>query len=95
VLHPYNLETLRSKTRIEVQEGQMTEKKKTPWFLWPFVAIWRLLGFILELTGRLLGVVIGLVLVIVGIVVTLTVVGAVVGVPLIVLGLMLMVRGIF
>ena len=65
----------------------MTEKKKTPWYLWPFVALWRLLGFILELTGRLLGVVIGLVLVIVGIVVTLTVIGAVVGVPLIALGL--------
>jgi hypothetical protein len=95
-LHPYNRETWREKTRIEVQEGEMTEtKKKTPWFLWPFVALWRLLGFILELTGRILGVVIGLVLVIVGIVATLTVVGAVVGVPLIVLGLMLMVRGIF
>jgi hypothetical protein len=71
------------------------ERNKTPWYLWPFVALWRLLGFILELTGRILGVVIGLVLVIVGIVVSLTVVGAVVGVPLIALGFLLMVRGIF
>jgi len=63
--------------------------------LWPFVALWRLLGFILELTGRILGIVIGLVLVIVGIIVTITVVGAVVGIPLITLGLLLMVRGIF
>ena len=47
----------------------MTDQpKKTPWYLWPFVALWRLLGFILELTGRILGVVIGLVFVIVGIV---------------------------
>jgi hypothetical protein len=39
--------------------------------------------------------VVGLVLVIAGIVVSLTVVGTVVGVPLISLGLLLMVRGLF
>jgi hypothetical protein len=78
------------------KEVKMTDRSnKTPWYLWPFVALWRLLGFILELTGRILGVVIGLVLAIVGVVVSLTVVGAIVGVPLIALGLLLMVRGIF
>jgi hypothetical protein len=75
-------------------EKEMKENQ-VPWYLWPFYAIWRLLGFVLELTGRVLGIVVGLVLVIVGIVVSLTVVGAVVGVPLAILGFMLMVRGIF
>ena len=65
----------------------MTHGGKVPWYLWPFVALWRLLAFILGLTGRILGIVLGLVLVIVGIVISLTVVGAVVGIPLaIVLG---------
>ena len=65
------------------------------WYLWPFVGLWRLVAFILEFTGRIVGVVLGLVLIIVGIVLTLTVVGAIVGVPLIILGGLLMVRGIF
>jgi len=68
---------------------------KVAWYLWPFYALWRLLGFILELTGRVVGVVLGLVLVIVGIVVSLTVVGAIVGIPLAILGLLLIVRGLF
>ncbi len=72
-----------------------TDKGKVAWYLWPFVALWRLLAFILGLTGRIVGVVLGLALVIIGIVVSLTVVGAIVGVPLAILGFLLMVRGIF
>jgi len=72
-----------------------TTGRDVPLLLWPFYAIWRLLGFILELTGRVLGIVLGLVLIIVGIIVSLTVVGAIVGIPLAVLGLMLMIRGVF
>ena len=34
---------------------------KVAWYFWPFVALWRLLAFILTLTGRILGVVLGLV----------------------------------
>ena len=73
----------------------MQRKKGVPWFLWPFWAILRLVGLILELTGRLVGAILGLVLVIVGIVVSLTVVGAIVGIPLAIFGFMLMVRAIF
>ena len=72
-----------------------TAQEKVAWYLWPFVALWWLLGFIVELTGRVIGIVLGLALVIVGIVISLTVVGAIVGVPLAVLGLLLMVRGLF
>lgn len=64
----------------------MSEKreKKTPWFLWPFVALWDLLAFILSLTGRLVAAVLGLVLMIVGIVLTVTLIAAPVGIPLII-----------
>ena len=71
------------------------ERRRVPWLLWPFVALWRLLAGILELTGRLVGAVLGLVLVIVGFVVSLTVIGAVIGIPLALLGFLLMVRSIF
>lgn len=67
----------------------------TPWFLWPFVALWRLLAGILTLTGRLVGVILGLVLVIAGFAISLTIIGAIVGIPLIILGLLLIVRGLF
>jgi len=71
------------------------KRKKVPWYLWPFVALWRLLELILEFTGRVLGVILGLALIIVGIIVSLTVVGAIVGIPLIGLGVMLIMRGLF
>lgn len=75
----------------------MTDEKdkQVPLLLWPFYAIWRLVAFILEVTGRLVGVVLGLVLLIVGLLVSLTVIGAVVGVPLIILGMLLILRGLF
>ena len=66
----------------------------TPWFLWPFVAIWKLLAVIVELTGRLVAMILGIVLMIVGVVVSLTLVGAIVGVPLAIVGL-LFIKGIF
>jgi len=77
------------------KELTMNNRQRTPWFLWPFVAIWRLVAGILGLTGRLIGVVLGLVFVIVGFVLSITVIGAVVGIPLIILGLLMMVRGLF
>jgi hypothetical protein len=75
----------------------MSEKqeKKTPWFLWPFVALWDLLAFILSLTGRLVAAILGLALMIVGIVLTVTLIAAPVGIPLIILGFLLMLRSIF
>jgi len=71
------------------------KEKKLPVLLWPFYAIWRLVAFILEITGRLLGVILGLILLIVGLLVSLTVVGAIVGVPLMILGMLLILRGLF
>jgi len=62
---------------------------------WPFVALWRLLALILDLTGRLLSIVLGVVLMIVGVIVSLTVIGAVVGIPILLFGFLLVVRGLF
>ncbi|OGO17038.1 MAG: hypothetical protein A2Z14_08985 [Chloroflexi bacterium RBG_16_48_8] len=74
----------------------MTDKEKgTLWIFWPFIALWRLLTFILELTGRLLAIVLGGVLMIIGVVMSLTVVGAVVGVPIAIFGFLLVMRGLF
>lgn len=71
------------------------ERRSVPWILWPFWAIWRLVAWIVALTGRVLAVVLGLALMIAGAVATVTVVGAVVGVPLMILGFLLVLRGIF
>ena len=71
------------------------KKKRVPWFLWPFWAIWKLIAGIVAATGRLVAVILGLVFLIVGVVLTVTVVGAIVGIPFIVFGLLLTVRGLF
>jgi len=70
-------------------------KHHLPWYLWPFAALWRLLALIVELTGRFVAMVLGLVLMLVGVLVSLTIVGAIIGVPLALIGLLLLLRGIF
>lgn len=71
------------------------EKRRCPWFLWPFEALWRLLTLILKLTGRLVTIILGVVLMIVGIIISFTVIGAVVGIPLAILGFLVVLRGLF
>ena len=68
------------------------QEKRTPWFLLPFVALWNLLAFILEFTGRVVGAVLGLALLIVGLILTVLVISAPVGIPLSLFGLLLMIR---
>ena len=63
--------------------------------LFPFQAIWRLVTFIFELTGRFVAILIGFVLLVIGVIVSLTVVGAIVGIPLAIFGVLLIVRGLF
>ena len=70
-------------------------KHHIPWYLWPFVAIWKLLAVIVELTGRLVAMILGFVLMVVGVIVSLTVIGAIIGVPLAIVGLLLFLKGIF
>ena len=70
-------------------------KNHVPWYLWPFAALWKLLAVIVELTGRFVAMVLGIVFIIVGVIVSLTIIGAIVGVPLAIVGLLLLLRGIF
>jgi hypothetical protein len=72
-----------------------THKKHVPWYLWPYWAIWKLVVGIVAGTGRLVAAIPGLVFRIVGVGLTFTVIGAIVGIPLIIFGLLLMVRGLF
>jgi hypothetical protein len=71
------------------------KEKHTPWFLWPFKALWDLLEAIIRLTGRLVAAIIGLVFMIVGFVLTITVLASPIGIPLLVFGFLLMIRGVF
>jgi hypothetical protein len=70
-------------------------KRQAPWYLWPFVAIWKLLAVIVEMTGRLLAMILGIVLMLVGGLISLTIIGAILGIPLAIVGFLLFVRGIF
>ena len=69
--------------------------RKVPLLLWPFYALWLLVSFILIITGRLLVVVLGGALMVAGAALTLLVISAPVGIPLFLLGLLLVIRGIF
>lgn len=66
-----------------------------PILLWPFYAVWRVLGFVLNLAGRLLCSIFGLLLMVAGVVITMSIVGAPVGIPLAALGFLLLIRSLF
>ena len=70
-------------------------KRRMPWYLWPFAALWGLMAGIIKMTGRLVAMLLGLALMIAGVALTLTIAGAIVGVPLLIFGFMLAVRGLF
>lgn len=71
------------------------EKGKTPWILWPFIALWRLVSGIFELVGRVVAIALGIILLVVGVILCLTVIGLVVGIPMAIFGLLLILRGLF
>lgn len=70
-------------------------KHHIPWVLWPFAAIWKLLAVIVEMTGRFIAMVLGMVLMLAGVLLSLTLIGAIVGIPLGLVGLLLLLRGVF
>ncbi|MCD4774573.1 MAG: hypothetical protein K8S15_00815 [Candidatus Aegiribacteria sp.] len=61
----------------------------------PFTLIWKLVTGILVLTGRLVAGIIGTVFVVLGVVLCITVIGAIAGVPLILIGILLILRCLF
>jgi len=72
-----------------------TVERSTPWILWPFVALWRVLTFILEITSRILCAIFGLIIAIVGSLITMSVIGAPIGIPIAIFGVLLIVRALF
>ncbi len=71
------------------------EERGIPWLLWPFYAVWRLLTFILNITGRIISAFIGLALMAAGISITLSIIGAPLGIPMAAFGFLLLVRALF
>ncbi len=66
-----------------------------PILLWPFVALWRLAGFLVRFTGYLMAIILGLGLMGLGVLFCCSVVGAIAGIPLFVLGALLVIKGLF
>jgi hypothetical protein len=87
--------TIGRKDKYSEEKTMEHTPKRTPWFLWPFVALADLVTWIVSLTGRMAAILIGLVLAIVGVILTVLVITAPIGLPLLVLGIMLMVRGLW
>jgi hypothetical protein len=61
----------------------------------PFVALWQRVAGSIGMPGRLVAIILGAVLILVGVSVSLTLVGAIVGIPLAILGLLMVIRGLF
>ena len=72
-----------------------SQARNTPWFLWPFQAIGRFIGWIVALVGRAMAVILGFIFLVLGAILTVTVIGAILGVPLVILGLLMILRGLF
>jgi hypothetical protein len=72
-----------------------SEPRSVPFLLWPFHAFWRLLTFILALTGRIVCAALGLALMVGGVAITISIVAAPIGIPLTAFGFLLLVRALF
>ena len=77
-----------------MSQASMTTER-VPWYLWPFYAIWRLLTWVVKLTGRLIAIILGFAMIVIGAVLCITVILLPLGVPLIIFGFLLALRGLF
>ena len=68
--------------------------KQSPWYFLPFIILWRLVGFILSIIGRTFGMILGGFLIFVGMLLCFTIIGAVVGIPVMIVGVMLVIRSL-
>ncbi|MCX8062882.1 MAG: hypothetical protein N3D16_09910 [Anaerolineales bacterium] len=71
------------------------EHKRIPWFLFPFWFIWRFITGIMEFTGRVTAIVLGFALMVAGILVSATIVGLFIGLPMVMIGILLVLRSLF
>ncbi len=72
-----------------------TAARKTPLLLLPLAWLWRLLGFVIVLAGRIACALLGLALMVAGVALAISVIGAPAGIPLSALGFLLLVRALF
>ena len=77
-----------------MSQASMTAER-VPWYLWPVYAIWRLITWIVRLTGRLIAVILGFALILLGAILCITVILLPLGIPMIVFGFLLTMRGLF
>jgi hypothetical protein len=73
----------------------MIDTKNTSCLLRPFIWIWNFIAYIVMLTGRVLAVVLGLLLILVGGILTVTLIGAIIGIPILIIGVLLVIRGLW
>lgn len=69
--------------------------RRVPVLLLPLAWLWRLLGLVLRLVGRIVCALLGFSLMVAGVALAMSVIGAPAGIPLSVLGLLLLVRALF
>jgi len=72
-----------------------TQRKKTPILFLPFVILWALFSFVLKLTGRLMAALLGFLFTAVGLLLTISLFAAPIGIPLIIFGVLLLLRSVF
>ena len=64
------------------------------WLIIPLLLLWKLAGVIIRLTGRKLAIALAVVTIVVGFSLTVTVIGGVIGLPMLLMGLVLLVRAL-
>ena len=64
------------------------------WMIIPLLLLWKLAGVIIRLTGRRLAIVLASVAIVVGFSLTLTIIGGVIGLPMLLMGVVLLVRAL-
>ena len=70
-------------------------ERHIPWILWPVYAVWKLLTFILNITGRIICAFLGLAIMAAGVAISLSIIGAIIGIPLIAFGFLMTIRALF
>ncbi|WFA09347.1 hypothetical protein [Tissierella sp. Yu-01] len=63
--------------------------------LFPFILIGKLIEWTIQLTGRFIAIILGLIILILGLLLSVTIIGAILGIPLLLIGIGLIIRGIF
>jgi uncharacterized membrane protein HdeD (DUF308 family) len=73
-----------------------TRMQRKSWYIWPFILIlkllWNLVTLVVSAVGRTAAIVLGVVLILVGMLLSLTIIGAIVGIPMMLIGVVLLIR---